>query len=127
MDSPGYDSTTNRVAVRSSVIDSIRACTLDGAQIPKEELKMRISMPQYLRFAIRDAIQSKNVDAGRSHYDSAGDDPVKPPDSPLVVFINSKSGGRHGPQLKGRLQELMTEEQVPLISPHYIYKILLNS
>lgn len=99
---------SNRVAVRSSVIDSIRACTLSGAQIPKHELQKRISMPQYLRFAMREAIRSKSIDAATG----AGDDPVESPQCPLVVFINSKSGGRHGPQLKGRLEELMTEQQV---------------
>jgi hypothetical protein len=28
------------------------------------------------------------------------------------VFVNSRSGGRHGPELKVRLHELITEEQV---------------
>ena len=32
--------------------------------------------------------------------------------APLVVFVNSRSGGRHGPELKVRLHELITEEQV---------------
>ncbi|KAJ8751241.1 hypothetical protein K2173_016422 [Erythroxylum novogranatense] len=31
---------------------------------------------------------------------------------PMVVFINSKSGGHHGPKLKERLKQLMGEEQV---------------
>jgi hypothetical protein len=30
----------------------------------------------------------------------------------MVVFVNSKSGGRHGPELKLRLHELISEEQV---------------
>jgi hypothetical protein len=32
--------------------------------------------------------------------------------APVVVFVNSKSGGRHGPELKVRLHELISEEQV---------------
>ncbi|KAL1819879.1 hypothetical protein ACET3Z_014748 [Daucus carota] len=113
MDSP------NRVAVRSSLIDSIKACTLAGAQIPKEELRRRISMPDYLRLAMRKAIESKDIDAALSYYNDAAEEDA--PEAPLVVFINSKSGGRYGPQLKQRLQDLMTQEQVLDISdvkPH---------
>ncbi|KAE8796899.1 diacylglycerol kinase 3-like [Hordeum vulgare] len=32
--------------------------------------------------------------------------------TPMVVFVNSKSGGRHGPELKVRLHELISKEQV---------------
>ncbi|XP_044981630.1 uncharacterized protein LOC123448719 isoform X1 [Hordeum vulgare subsp. vulgare] len=32
--------------------------------------------------------------------------------TPMVVFVNSKSGGRHGPGLKVRLHELISKEQV---------------
>ncbi|XP_059636241.1 diacylglycerol kinase 4 isoform X2 [Cornus florida] len=115
MDSPrsmGTDST--RIAARASMIDSIRGCTLAGIRIPKEELQRRIIMPQYLRQAITDAIQSKDVNAGDRHYPpiAAAAVPSQAPESPMVVFINPKSGGRHGPELKGRLQELMSEEQV---------------
>lgn len=111
MDSP------NRVAVRSSLIDSIKACTLAGAQIPKEELKRRISMPDYLRLAMRKAIESKDIDAALSYYNNAAEEDA--PEAPLVVFINSKSGGRYGPQLKQRLQDLMTQEQVKFLALSY--------
>lgn len=76
-------------------------------------------MPEYLRLAIREAIQSKDVNTVRRHLDmayAAGADIPQPTEAPIIVFINSKSGGRHGPQLKARLQELMGEEQV-IISP----------
>lgn len=72
-------------------------------------------MPEYLRMAVREAIQSKDVDTVRRHLDmayAAGAEIPQPPETPIVVFINSKSGGRHGPRLKARLQELMGEEQV---------------
>lgn len=111
MESPTADELrSTRVAVRSSLIDSIKACTFSGAQIPKEQLRCKISMPPHLRFAIRDAVRYKNVDAGMSHFRDAA--VVESPESPLVVFINSKSGGRYGPKLITRLQELMSEEQV---------------
>lgn len=67
-------------------------------------------MPEYLRLAIRDACDKKDVDAALSHYDNAAQQQA--PESPLVVFINPNSGGRLGPQLKQRLQDLMTPEQV---------------
>ncbi|KAH7862035.1 hypothetical protein Vadar_033930 [Vaccinium darrowii] len=44
--------------------------------------------------------------------DTAAGEAAEPSDCPVVVFINPKSGGRHGPKLKNRLQELMGEEQV---------------
>lgn len=123
MDSPGSESTattttTTRIVARTSVMDSLKVCSLGGTRIPKEELRQRITMPEYLRLAIRDAIAAKDVDAGKSHYDatlastSGGSQPLVAPECPVVVFINSKSGGRHGPELKARLQELMGEEQV---------------
>lgn len=122
MDSPA----TNRVAVRSSVIDYFKACSLAGAQIPKEQLREKISMAQYLRLAIRDAIRSKNIDAGRPHYDAGFFGCADPVHTPLVVFINSKSGGRHGPKLKTRLQDLINQEQVPLCHTHTHIHIQLH-
>ncbi|KAF7154069.1 hypothetical protein RHSIM_Rhsim01G0009300 [Rhododendron simsii] len=94
---------------RSSVMDSLRACTMGGMRVDKEELKRKITMPEYLRRAIRDAIESKDA-AGNRHFDSSA--AAEPCECPMVVFINPNSGGRHGPKLKSRLQELMGEEQV---------------
>lgn len=98
---------------RSSVMDSLRGCTMGGMRVDKEELKRKITMPEYLRRAIRDAIESKDA-AGNRHFDSA----AEPSECPVVVFINPNSGGRHGPKLKSRLQELMGEEQVLQSLPH---------
>ncbi|KAL0337800.1 UNVERIFIED_CONTAM: Diacylglycerol kinase [Sesamum calycinum] len=102
---------------RSAVIDSIRGCTISGVRIPKEDLKKKITCPDYIRLAMTEAIQGKEVDAATvvQFYEVAhaeGAEPAEPPEFPLIVFINSKSGGRHGPELKARLQELMGEEQV---------------
>ncbi|KAK4712935.1 hypothetical protein R3W88_018842 [Solanum pinnatisectum] len=98
---------------RSSVIDSIWGCT--GSTIQKDDLRKRITIPEYLRVAMREAIQNKDVDSVMRHYDmanAAGAEPPQPSESPIIVFINAKSGGRHGPELKARLQDLMGEEQV---------------
>ncbi|KAM7472841.1 hypothetical protein LguiA_011024 [Lonicera macranthoides] len=105
------DSTT-RIAARTSIIESIRGFTLKGIRIDKEELKHKIIMPEYLRFAMREAIKSKGAESGLDYANAANGNSGEAPEGPLVVFINSRSGGRHGPELKVRLQELMSEEQV---------------
>jgi diacylglycerol kinase (ATP) len=117
MDSPTASttegSTARIVTSRSSVIESIRGCGLSGLRVNKEDLKRKLSMPKYLRHAIRDSINSKDVNAAADRYregNSAGREEA--PEGPMVVFVNSRSGGRHGPELKERLQQLMGEEQV---------------
>ncbi|XP_047330461.1 diacylglycerol kinase 7-like [Impatiens glandulifera] len=114
MDSENTDG--NSSSGRSSIIDSIKGFTLAGVEIQKDELRRRITMPLYLRLALRQAVESKNISPpGEEHQPSAcadDDETNQPCESPLVVFINSNSGGRHGPRLKSRLQELMGEEQV---------------
>ncbi|KAD5317740.1 hypothetical protein E3N88_17686 [Mikania micrantha] len=108
MESRGPENTVNTVAVRSSVIDSIKRWSLSGIRIPKEELRQKITMPEYLRLAIRDSIASKEIVSAASH---GGKTSIGGGECPLVVFINSKSSGRHGPELKARLQDLMGQEQ----------------
>ncbi|GKE67082.1 diacylglycerol kinase 3 [Tanacetum coccineum] len=105
--------TVNTVAVRSSLLDTLKGCSFSGIKISKEDLKLKITMHEYLRFAIRDAISDKNIEDGKRHADvtNGGGDVTECCECPLVVFINSKSGGRHGPELKARLQELMGQEQ----------------
>lgn len=79
--------------------------------IPKDELKKKITMPTYIRLAMYQAMESKDIDAGKSHFECCTSS-EESPESPLVVFVNSRSGGRHGPELKETLQNLMSEEQV---------------
>ncbi|KAL9304042.1 hypothetical protein ACSQ67_021305 [Phaseolus vulgaris] len=87
---------TKKIAVRSLIVESFRGCGL------------RLRSP----FAVADPV------AGESRYINRadGDDSTAPP-CPMVVFINSRSGGRHnmvvfinsrnggrhGPALKERL------------------------
>ncbi|XP_076892621.1 diacylglycerol kinase 4-like isoform X2 [Bidens hawaiensis] len=99
---------------KSKVLESIKGCSLKGVRIAKDELRRKITMPEYLRFAMRDAIASKDIEAGKHHYDGGGGGatPVVAPESPLVVFVNAKSGGRHGSELQNRLQKFMCDEQV---------------
>ncbi|PKI59867.1 hypothetical protein CRG98_019749, partial [Punica granatum] len=113
--SPGESA---RSGARSSVIDSIRGCGLKGMKIDKEELRMRLMMPKYLRIAMRNSIRFQDPNSGLekgqlSVAETAGEaEPPQPPECPIVVFINSKSGGRHGHELKLRLHQLIAEEQV---------------
>ncbi|KAF9680592.1 hypothetical protein SADUNF_Sadunf06G0137800 [Salix dunnii] len=101
------------VASKTSGIQSSRGSRLSGIRIKKEDLNRKLSVPKYLRHAIRDAIKSKDVNAAvdRCREGNNGGSEAAP-EGPMVVFVNSKSGGRHGPQLKERLQQLMGEEQV---------------
>ena len=69
-------------------------------------------MPQYLRFAMRDSIRLKDPSAGETRFRERTDFNEETSDSPIVVFINARSGGRHGPELKERLHQLIAEEQV---------------
>lgn len=95
------------------MIDSLRGCGLSGIRIDKEDLRRRILIPKYLRLAMRRAINSKDISSGVDSADLVAAEEVHlPPESPMVVFINSRSGGRHGPDLMLRLQQLMGEEQV---------------
>ncbi|XP_060171618.1 diacylglycerol kinase 7-like isoform X1 [Lycium barbarum] len=117
---------STRSSSSSSVIDSIWGCT--GSTIHKEDLRKRITIPEYLRVAMREAIINKDVDSVKRHYDMAYADGSETPiasESPIVVFINAKSGGRHGPELKARLQDLMGEEQ--LGSSEYFWSSLSNA
>lgn len=102
-----------RIAARSSIVDSFKSCGLSGIRIDKEDLKRRLLMPDHLRRAMREAIRSKDPSLAAVGLPSP-DPPPEAPEAPMVVFVNSRSGGRYGSVLKGRLQDLMGEEQVRL-------------
>ncbi|KAE9601684.1 putative diacylglycerol kinase (ATP) [Lupinus albus] len=113
MEPPSVTGETKKIAARSSIVESLRGCGLSGIRIDKEELKKQLTMPQYLRFAMRDSIRHQDSAAGESRYIHRNDgEDATPPLSPMVVFINPRSGGRHGPVLKEWLQQVMSEEQV---------------
>ncbi|KAF6149075.1 hypothetical protein GIB67_018653 [Kingdonia uniflora] len=110
MDSPGESTqSTTRIAARSSLVDSIKGCGLSGIRIDKLDLKRRILIPKYLSLAMLEAIKSKDLNAVAVGEKLPCEEACE---APMVVFVNSRSGGRHGPALKERLQELMGEEQV---------------
>ncbi|KAK5829691.1 Diacylglycerol kinase gamma [Gossypium arboreum] len=109
------ESSPSRTVSRSSMMESIRSYGLSrlaGIKIDTDELRRRLLMPQYLRLAMLDSITKKDVDGGDQHFPSSGSADVPCPESPMIVFINPRSGGRNGPVLKERLQKLISEEQV---------------
>ncbi|XP_008662694.2 diacylglycerol kinase 4 [Zea mays] len=109
---------------------SFRGCGFGRAAtsaFEKEDLKARAAFPQRLRTAVHAAMRARDPTAGafalvdrdndgEGHgtgnpwFDSAVHDDA--PESPLVAFVNPRSGGRLGPVLKTRLQELIGEDQV---------------
>ncbi|PKU70328.1 diacylglycerol kinase 7 isoform X2 [Dendrobium catenatum] len=104
------------VATRSSVLDALKGLggAAAGVRVDKEELRRRILIPADLAATMREAIKFRDPGAAaRKYADAAAERAVvEPPEAPLVVFVNSRSGGRHGPELMARLQELMGEYQV---------------
>ncbi|KAF7806604.1 diacylglycerol kinase 7 [Senna tora] len=110
IDSPS--SNANKVVLRPSMMETFRTCVLSGVRIDKEDLKKKLTMPQYLRHAMRDCIRFQDPTAMSRHISGKDADDVVSPETPMVVFINTRSGGRHGPVLKERLKQLMSEEQV---------------
>lgn len=98
------------------MMDAVKglAVAAAGVRVDKEELRRRISIPADLAATMREAIKFKDpVVAARKYADAAAERAVvEPPEAPVVVFVNSRSGGRHGPELMARLQELMGENQV---------------
>lgn len=102
-------------SARVSIWESVRACGVWGKELDKAELRRQVVMPRYLRRAVAAAVKAKDEAAGvaaAAAEDRAGEDADGPAVAPVVVFVNSRSGGRHGPELKVRLHELITEEQV---------------
>ncbi|PKA65444.1 Diacylglycerol kinase 7 [Apostasia shenzhenica] len=124
-----------RVAARSSIFDAVKGIggAAAGARVDKEELRRTISIPAEMAAMMREAIKLREPGAvARKYVEAAGgrrDSPL--PEAPLVVFVNSRSGGRHGPALMSRMEELMGENQVfdlSIVKPsdfvHYALRFL---
>ncbi|CAL9243998.1 unnamed protein product [Arabidopsis halleri] len=119
MESPSIgDSVTARMIPRHSSLDSFGAMkvsllvNLASIRVSKAELRQRVMLPKYLRIAIRDCILRKDDSFAASSSVAPPLDNALTPEVPLMVFVNPKSGGRQGPLIKERLQNLISEEQV---------------
>ncbi|XP_078171622.1 diacylglycerol kinase 4-like isoform X1 [Carex rostrata] len=98
---------------RMSLIDSLSQCGIGIGGINKADLRRRVKIPHRLCTAMLEAMQMKGSTSIMSEpRDHVAEEEEEPPENPLVVFVNCKSGGRHGPILKGRLQELIGQAQV---------------
>ncbi|XP_062192323.1 diacylglycerol kinase 4-like [Phragmites australis] len=106
---------------------SFRSCGFGRAAasaFQKEDLRARAALPHRLLAAVHAALRARNPAAGAFAFDGDGEgrgacnpwfDPAAhddAPESPLFAFVNPRSGGRLGPVLKTRLQELIGEDQV---------------
>ncbi|XP_078443416.1 diacylglycerol kinase 7 [Wolffia australiana] len=111
-ESPEAERATTTVAVRSSLMDSIKGCGMSGFRINKEDLRAKMVMPEYLRLAMAEAIRAKDADVGVEVWRRGGCLDGRPPESPVVLFVNSRSGGRLGHVLMWRMQDLIAPEQV---------------
>jgi diacylglycerol kinase (ATP) len=108
-------------SARVSIWESVRACGVWGKEVDKAELRRQVVMPLYARRAVAAAVAAKDEAAGVAAAAAARGEQVEGEQeqgeglavvTPMVVFVNSKSGGRHGPELKLRLHELISKEQV---------------
>ena len=107
---------------------SFRSCGFGRAAssaFEKEDLRLRAVLPQRLRDALHAALKARDPSAGAFALEEAPGAgaaanpwfalaPEDAPENPLVAFVNPRSGGRLGPVLKTRLQELIGEDQVKL-------------
>lgn len=86
----------------------------------KEELKTNVVIPEYLSKAMANAVTSE----GATYLDGPAPVPrPEAPTSPLLVFVNSKSGGRLGPELLKNLAEITHPSQVRTS----VYKLSIDS
>ncbi|KAF0931127.1 hypothetical protein E2562_002486 [Oryza meyeriana var. granulata] len=101
-------------SARVSIWESVRSCGVWGKEVDKAELRRQVVMPLYARRAVAAAVKAKDEAAGVAAAEESerGEEGEVEAVTPVVVFVNSRSGGRHGPELKARLHELITEEQV---------------
>jgi hypothetical protein len=123
-------------SARVSIWESVRACGVWGKEVDKAELRRQVVMPLHLRRAVAAAVAAKDEAAGvaaaaASAVEEEEEKEEGPTVAPVVVFVNSKSGGRHGPELKVRLHELITEEQVGVVTasrfaPRALVQLLLH-
>lgn len=84
--------------------------------IDEAELRKKITIPQYLRQAMSDAIKQRNPAAtGRGVHSKCwvlGELAHDVPISPIVFFVSTKSGGKLGIALMEMLQVITGFEQV---------------
>ncbi|KAJ0984240.1 hypothetical protein J5N97_002596 [Dioscorea zingiberensis] len=81
-------------------------------RVGKQELRRMVGIPSRITTAMTVAMMGKDSDGPAAAAEAAVGQGQDSPDMPVVVFVNSRSGGRHGPMLKERLRLLIGEDQV---------------
>ena len=77
--------------------------------VTDDDLKARVVIPKYLSKDMANAVATKG--AADPEGPPAGER-VEAPTCPILVFINSKSGGRLGSELMKHFEELISPNQV---------------
>ncbi|KAK8964927.1 Diacylglycerol kinase 4 [Platanthera guangdongensis] len=116
----GNAETPTRDSTRASIAETLKGCGIaTGLRVDKEDLRRRILIPGRLRAAMAEAMRSKDPAPAlvplrrlqrRFNRGSRWEDVA--PEAPIVVFVNSRSGGRLGPIVKARLLDLVGNAQV---------------
>lgn len=100
----------------------------------EDELRKMVVIPKYLSRDMANAVATEGV--ANPEGPPLGDK-IEAPSCPILVFINSKSGGRLGPELMEHFEYLISPEQVrnsrmllsPFASCHIIslfYNLILH-
>lgn len=80
-----------------------------------DDLKTMVVIPKYLSRNMAKAVSTKGVANPEGPVEG---ERIEAPTCPILVFINSKSGGRLGPELMDHFEELLSPEQVYDLSKH---------
>jgi diacylglycerol kinase (ATP) len=107
---------------KPGALANLRAMTTKKWRGPSgDELKAMWVIPKYLSKDMADAVESKGVAIPQGP--TAGE-VIQAPTCPILVFINSKSGGRLGPELMEHFQDLISPEQVYDLAAHSPAEVL---
>jgi diacylglycerol kinase (ATP) len=82
---------------------------LVSLRIDKDELRKRLIIPKYLKISMVEAVRNNEVVFDEDQH--CWDDTNTALKVVVILFVNSKSGGRRGPTLKARLPKLSVKSR----------------
>ncbi|KAG0558393.1 hypothetical protein KC19_10G024800 [Ceratodon purpureus] len=80
-----------------------------------DELRTMVVIPDYLS---RDMANAVATEGAATPEGPSADEKAMAPITPILVFINSRSGGRLGPELMSHFEDLISSNQVYDLSKH---------
>lgn len=83
--------------------------TKQGRNLTDKDLKMTVVIPEYLSKDMAIAVETEGAATPES---PPSGEKIVAPTCPVLVFINSKSGGRLGDQLMKHFKDLISPHQV---------------